>query len=407
MMRDFQEQKTRLLVSEEGIWGAFAWHCTIADVPSAQSAEWSQLLSFVNTEERTKILKFRYDDDRKRALVSILLQKALIRHYLGHSTDEGFVIRRTPENKPYMLIKNITDETAKPPGLWNYNLSHHGQFVGIASHARLLVGVDIVDIGTRSPSINNSRAYVEMFERNLDPKELSFILSHSSDESIYTAFFVIWSLKESFIKAIGLGLGFELHNICFSVEYDRSDKLCGSAKAVILNMDRDDWEFQFFSLDCRHIMTVAMGPIDDSIDSYKKCALLDMSAAMTEDGYPNKNHLLQCSSLKSSLHRTFFSLLTENQMELYRKLSHEVVEVCNPSPDHGKREILLESTYYEYGIEEDDILITGTPLPRTPLTLPRTPAILQPHGHLKPENTLQSGIVAKPKPCCNNCCIVA
>jgi phosphopantetheinyl transferase len=40
------------------------------------------------------------------------------------------------------------------------------------------------------------------------------INSFSTDpENQYTIFFIYWSLKESFIKAIGLGLGYDLRKV--------------------------------------------------------------------------------------------------------------------------------------------------------------------------------------------------
>ena len=48
------------------------------------------------------------------------------------------------------------------------------------------------------------------------PFPLPFLLSprppnsQPDEDARYNAFFIVWSLKESFIKAIGMGLGFEL-----------------------------------------------------------------------------------------------------------------------------------------------------------------------------------------------------
>ena len=38
--------------------------------------------------------------------------------------------------------------------------------------------------------------------------------SEVDDSSRYMFFFIFWSLKESYIKAIGLGLGFDLQKVC-------------------------------------------------------------------------------------------------------------------------------------------------------------------------------------------------
>lgn len=47
--------------------------------------------------------------------------------------------------------------------------------------------------------------------------ELSFILSASTEREKEERFFRIWTLKESFIKAIGKGLAFPLSQICFTI----------------------------------------------------------------------------------------------------------------------------------------------------------------------------------------------
>ena len=127
-------------------------------------------------------------------------------------------------------------------------MSHHGNFVCIASNPLYLVnlfaiiieisilifpkiGVDIVDIATRSPGINSSMEFVAMFNQQLTCFELNQIKRYNtliicnaytliaefyrqqSEIAKYNMFFLFWSLKESFIKAIGLGLGYNLREV--------------------------------------------------------------------------------------------------------------------------------------------------------------------------------------------------
>lgn len=382
--------------------GHYMWYCSIADVPCTQSTEWTTFLSFTTDEERARILRFRLEDDRKRALVSLLLQKALIRHHLGITSNDGYCIQRTAENKPYMLLISGGGDTEqrKPERNWNYNLSHHGQFVGIASHQRFLVGADVVDINTRSPSIKSARDYVDVFERNLARKEFDFISNQPDEESKYTAFFVTWSLKESYIKAIGLGLGFELQNICFSIKYSSNDKvdgrnssrmICGTASAEIHQETRKDWSFEFFSIDSHHIMAVALGPIRDAILSYRLVAFPEV-ASSEGDTFSNPLTAATAACDPSSFAvppeprlLTVFSLLTDKELSLYRKAcflpsSHVKgnCEICTPPPfpTIGPTAFIDSDYCVEMGYPaETDELISGTPIPRTPITLPRTPVL--------------------------------
>jgi len=40
------------------------------------------------------------------------------------------------------------------------------------------------------------------------------LLSHSSEQMQFSMFYLLWSLKEAFVKAIGQGLGFNLLEVC-------------------------------------------------------------------------------------------------------------------------------------------------------------------------------------------------
>ena len=58
------------------------------------SPQWDFLLGTLTDAERTKALKYHFDDDRKRSLLSKLLQKAMIRQNFM-IRDEAFSIRST------------------------------------------------------------------------------------------------------------------------------------------------------------------------------------------------------------------------------------------------------------------------------------------------------------------------
>jgi hypothetical protein len=83
---------------------------------------------------------------------------------------------------------------------WNYNVSHHGRYVCIASHSSFLVwntfhaaihstencnfsysyqvGADIVDLQTRSAHIKSCNQYLEIFEKHLHRTEIESIKRH-------------------------------------------------------------------------------------------------------------------------------------------------------------------------------------------------------------------------------------
>ena len=327
--------------------GACVWYCDIGDIASIQSPDWKAYMTMLSPTERERVLKYRFDDDKRRALISLLLQRWLVRKKLGIDVDSGYEIRRTPENKPYAYCED-SGNNILPLGFWNYNLSHHGRYVGLVSHATRLVGVDIVDITTRTTMVNTAHAYAMLFKGQLHPEELQSILAQTSETQAYALFFVIWSLKESFIKAVGLGLGYDLQTVQFSVYYlhgatplspevasnvssdcSSNSSIAGYATVRIDGVERaayrggpyrraDDisatadregwdcnsappvppssaeiwpqqahaglWTFDFFSLDARHVVCVAHGPLQDSLRSYKLLAWRNQELSV--DGIP-------------------------------------------------------------------------------------------------------------------------
>ena len=71
--------------------------CDIRETPSVSSREWDTYLSLLSEEEKHNILRYRIDDDRRRALVSVMLQKSTVRSFLNATCDSSFSINRTPE----------------------------------------------------------------------------------------------------------------------------------------------------------------------------------------------------------------------------------------------------------------------------------------------------------------------
>ena len=217
----------------------------------------------LSASERERVMKYRVSTDRKHALSSILLQKALIRRTFNVQ-DSQFSILRTKNNKPYVCLGPRNNEK----GSWNYNVSHHGQFVSIASHSHALIGIDIVEVKLRGTWKKSIGEYVSMFKDQFSAKELTSILKQKTP---LVHFFINWSLKEAFIKAIGSGLYFNLVDIEFEITYDSkclmSSEISGTAVVYHDNIIKSDWFFEFCSLDELHILSVATGPFEDDVAS--------------------------------------------------------------------------------------------------------------------------------------------
>lgn len=119
--------------------------CYVTNINSFNYLKWNEYLMICNSREIEKIMSFVFQKDQIRALISIVLQKYVIMRKYGIVSPN---IQRTREvcpkfisqtseflqNKPYLPYPVSQEEKH-----WNYNVSHHGDYVGIICNDNLLV----------------------------------------------------------------------------------------------------------------------------------------------------------------------------------------------------------------------------------------------------------------------------
>lgn len=120
---------------------------------------------------------------------------------LDEKLEEIFNVKNARENycsslngKPYLKNSSI-----------NFNISHCNNIV-VVIISNKNVGIDIEDIKEFKKSI---------IRKVLTNNELIDLLSANNKKEY---FFKLWTLKESFLKAIGTGLSYGMQNIEFSIK---------------------------------------------------------------------------------------------------------------------------------------------------------------------------------------------
>jgi phosphopantetheinyl transferase len=118
--------------------------------------------------------------------------------------------------------------------------------------------VDVVRISDRPHRKTSADEFFRAFAGHFNPKEWRYIHSTDDDDTRYTRFYRLWSLKESYIKAVGVGLGFELLRaefVCLdSAREDRWELLLDGQPASA-------WQFVCSQIDADHLASVACGPL--------------------------------------------------------------------------------------------------------------------------------------------------
>ncbi|KAI3430442.1 hypothetical protein D9Q98_005037 [Chlorella vulgaris] len=221
-------------------------------------SEFELLLSLLPEGERTACTRFTQVQDRKRAVVSRLLQRAAAAATLGlpHS---AVLVERTRGGKPYVANK---DRPQHAPN-WNYSVSHEGDYVILASEPVAICGCDVA----APQQVRRSRGepladFFRSFQRQLTASEWASIrAAGTSDAAQEEQFRKLWSLKEAFVKATGEGLGFELGNAEFIITGR-------TATVSVKGEPRPDWTFHLHELGNGHWVSVARAPPSAVVDAW-------------------------------------------------------------------------------------------------------------------------------------------
>lgn len=101
-----------------------------------------------------------------------------------------------------------------------------------------VLGVDCESIRPLRPGV---------LHRSFSPDESRFVLeSPVPDES----FFRLWTLKESFVKALGIGISYPLHTAVFALDGET------------VTAHPDGWQFRQFRLESGHVVSCCVSPGD-------------------------------------------------------------------------------------------------------------------------------------------------
>lgn len=157
------------------------------------------LFEKMNMQRRDKILRCKNEKDKLRSLMV------------------GYVLRTALEKEGYIydLLEFSKDEKGKPilnrESKLFFSLSHAGDY-GVCVISDRQVGVDIET--TEKPLFQTEKEdkLIPLAKHTLTQDEWDDFASCRSKQQV-EAFLQYWTRKESFSKAVGLGMGMEFHKI--------------------------------------------------------------------------------------------------------------------------------------------------------------------------------------------------
>ncbi|XP_018537131.1 L-aminoadipate-semialdehyde dehydrogenase-phosphopantetheinyl transferase [Lates calcarifer] len=219
--------------------------------------DWLFAARCIQREEKDRIGQFVFAKDAKSAMAGRLLLRRFVCEMMGVPWSE-IRLERSPRGKPYLAAPlKVSSHSGLP---WSFNLSHQGDYAVLAAEQRVQVGVDIMK--NTMPGSTSVPEFFRIMTRQFTAYEWSVIQSAGSEHQQLAAFYRHWALKESFIKAIGTGLGFNLQRVEFhlSSESLTQGRALRQTKMHLDEEEEEDWIFEESLLDVDHHVAVALGP---------------------------------------------------------------------------------------------------------------------------------------------------
>lgn len=173
----------------------------------------NECLAWLTESELARFRRFQFDRHRKQLLLGRILMRIALSRYDGSVTPESWVFAHNAYGKPAI------SEEQNSASLY-FNLSHSADKVVLAVSRFEDIGVDIEC--ARKP-----RRVAAIAQRYFSGKETAEIFSLPEDQQ-QSRFYDLWTLKEAYIKACGMGLAIPLQHFSYgflgtnglSVEFD-------------------------------------------------------------------------------------------------------------------------------------------------------------------------------------------
>jgi len=150
-------------------------------------------------DEKGRAARFRFDHLRH----SFILARGALRILLGRYLN-------TPPASIQFKYGSKGKPTLAAPPLIEFNVSHSGGLAVFAFTARCEIGVDVEQIRPL-PDMRN------IADRFFCPEEAAELTSLTANEHEH-AFFLCWTRKEAYVKAIGDGLSAPLNDVRVTVQ---------------------------------------------------------------------------------------------------------------------------------------------------------------------------------------------
>lgn len=203
----------------------------------------------LNGEERIQQRRFLLGRNRHQYLVTRALVRCVLAEYLPEIPAEELTFERNEYGKPCVNNSPL-------PFPLEFNISHAEKLVILAVTNGVKVGVDVEYVSRGS----NVMSIAERFFSARENEELKSL----EREQWSDRFFDLWTLKEAYIKARGMGLSVPLDKFSYGFPENETITIRFDGEHIVDNPE--NWRFWQVKPNETHKIAIALR--DDGVDKH-------------------------------------------------------------------------------------------------------------------------------------------
>lgn len=190
----------------------------------------------MNEAERARCQRYHFEKDRRQFRATRALVRCVLSEYEGGPAAQ-WRFADGEFGRPHVVA---------PPCRVHFNLSNtHGLVVcAVSRHP---------EIGTDVEAVDRTGETLGIADRFFAPSEVTALTATPTAQKV-ERFFTYWTLKESYIKARGMGLQIPLEQFAFDVGDPARIRIAFDPR---LGDDASRWQFRSFYATAQHLVAVA------------------------------------------------------------------------------------------------------------------------------------------------------
>nr|GMD86800.1 4'-phosphopantetheinyl transferase HetI [Ipomoea batatas] len=201
------------------------WYVKSNEVKS--EALLKQYMEILSASEKENVLRLHGDEHRKAALLARALVRTTVARYQinSHVDPRSLKFRKNIHGKPEVEWQH-SDHWVPPP--LHFNISHTTSLIACGVTVDSPIGIDVEE--NRRTVKNN---ILNLARRYFSEHEYKVLCSIGDSQVQHQEFIKLWTLKEAYVKALGIGFSGAPFNT-FTIRFKNS---VGGSSHLSLNSD--------------------------------------------------------------------------------------------------------------------------------------------------------------------------